>query len=187
MRDGPGTLALEAARGGRHADRCAVLVLGRRCDHARQDGPVSNCYGGHEYSFGLVGTSILRASSIFNYFYRPSDDAFRRQAHYAPSHDSITCDPGSRSGQEVRRRHRARRRRHHRAHRLRPGSPRPQRRRQDDHRAHPHDPAQQPDSGTAEVAGIDVLSNPREVRRNLGLSGQYAAVDEYLTASRTST
>jgi len=38
-----------------------------------------------------------------------------------------------------------------------------------------------PDSGTAEVAGIDVLSNPREVRRSLGLSGQYAAVDEYLT------
>ncbi len=39
----------------------------------------------------------------------------------------------------------------------------------------------QPDSGSAEVAGIDVLNNPREVRRNLGLSGQYAAVDEYLT------
>ncbi len=39
----------------------------------------------------------------------------------------------------------------------------------------------QPDAGTAEVAGIDVLKNPREVRRNLGLSGQYAAVDEYLT------
>ncbi|MDR7087529.1 ABC-2 type transport system ATP-binding protein [Aeromicrobium panaciterrae] len=38
-----------------------------------------------------------------------------------------------------------------------------------------------PDAGTAEVAGIDVLTNPREVRRNLGLSGQYAAVDEYLT------
>jgi len=38
-----------------------------------------------------------------------------------------------------------------------------------------------PDSGTAEVAGIDVLKSPREVRRNLGLSGQYAAVDEYLT------
>lgn len=38
-----------------------------------------------------------------------------------------------------------------------------------------------PDSGSAEVAGIDVLKNPREVRRNLGLSGQYAAVDEYLT------
>lgn len=38
-----------------------------------------------------------------------------------------------------------------------------------------------PDAGTAEVAGIDVLNSPREVRRNLGLSGQYAAVDEYLT------
>ncbi|GAA3528350.1 daunorubicin resistance protein DrrA family ABC transporter ATP-binding protein [Aeromicrobium panaciterrae] len=38
-----------------------------------------------------------------------------------------------------------------------------------------------PDAGEAEVAGIDVLANPREVRRNLGLSGQYAAVDEYLT------
>lgn len=38
-----------------------------------------------------------------------------------------------------------------------------------------------PDAGSAEVAGIDVLTDPREVRRNLGLSGQYAAVDEYLT------
>ncbi len=38
-----------------------------------------------------------------------------------------------------------------------------------------------PDAGTAEVAGVDVLTNPRDVRRNLGLSGQYAAVDEYLT------
>jgi ABC-2 type transport system ATP-binding protein len=38
-----------------------------------------------------------------------------------------------------------------------------------------------PDEGTAEVAGIDVLSRPGEVRRSLGLSGQYAAVDEYLT------
>jgi ABC-2 type transport system ATP-binding protein len=38
-----------------------------------------------------------------------------------------------------------------------------------------------PDSGTAEVAGFDVLENPREVRRHIGLSGQYAAVDEYLT------
>lgn len=37
------------------------------------------------------------------------------------------------------------------------------------------------DSGTAEVAGVDVLKNPREVRRRIGLSGQYAAVDEYLT------
>jgi ABC-2 type transport system ATP-binding protein len=39
----------------------------------------------------------------------------------------------------------------------------------------------QPDGGTAEVAGLDVLSDPRGVRRKLGLSGQYSAVDEYLT------
>jgi len=38
-----------------------------------------------------------------------------------------------------------------------------------------------PDSGTAEVVGVDVLKDPREVRRHIGLSGQYAAVDEYLT------
>ncbi len=38
-----------------------------------------------------------------------------------------------------------------------------------------------PDAGTAEVAGVDVLRDPRGVRRQLGLSGQYAAVDEYLT------
>jgi ABC-2 type transport system ATP-binding protein len=39
----------------------------------------------------------------------------------------------------------------------------------------------QPDSGTAVVAGIDVLRHPNEVRRHIGLSGQFAAVDEYLT------
>lgn len=38
-----------------------------------------------------------------------------------------------------------------------------------------------PDSGTARVAGIDVLVDPMEVRRRIGLSGQYAAVDEHLT------
>ncbi len=38
-----------------------------------------------------------------------------------------------------------------------------------------------PDEGSALVAGIDVLAHPREVRRRIGLSGQYAAVDEYLT------
>jgi ABC-2 type transport system ATP-binding protein len=38
-----------------------------------------------------------------------------------------------------------------------------------------------PDAGTAQVAGVDVLENPREVRRHIGLSGQFAAVDEYLT------
>ena len=37
------------------------------------------------------------------------------------------------------------------------------------------------DSGTAHVAGIDVRSNPDDVRKIIGLSGQYAAVDEYLT------
>ncbi|MFG2991588.1 ATP-binding cassette domain-containing protein [Streptomyces sp. NPDC048257] len=38
-----------------------------------------------------------------------------------------------------------------------------------------------PDSGKAVVAGIDVLKHPDEVRRSIGLSGQFAAVDEYLT------
>ncbi|MFE3074206.1 ATP-binding cassette domain-containing protein [Streptomyces sp. NPDC059247] len=38
-----------------------------------------------------------------------------------------------------------------------------------------------PDRGTAFVAGIDVLKHPNEVRRSIGLSGQFAAVDEYLT------
>ena len=37
------------------------------------------------------------------------------------------------------------------------------------------------DEGSATVAGIDVRADPREVRRRIGLSGQYAAVDEYLT------
>ncbi|RYV50560.1 ATP-binding cassette domain-containing protein [Pengzhenrongella frigida] len=38
-----------------------------------------------------------------------------------------------------------------------------------------------PDEGQAEVAGMDVLADPAGVRRKIGLSGQYAAVDEYLT------
>jgi len=38
-----------------------------------------------------------------------------------------------------------------------------------------------PDEGAATVAGVDVLADPREVRRRIGLSGQYAAVDENLT------
>ena len=40
-----------------------------------------------------------------------------------------------------------------------------------------------PDSGSATVAGVDVMANPKEVRRRIGLSGQYAAVDENLTAT----
>ena len=39
----------------------------------------------------------------------------------------------------------------------------------------------QPDSGSATVAGHDVLADPDSVRRSIGLSGQYAAVDENLT------
>ncbi|RDG35146.1 ATP-binding cassette domain-containing protein [Streptomyces corynorhini] len=38
-----------------------------------------------------------------------------------------------------------------------------------------------PDAGRAWVAGHDVLDDPESVRANLGLSGQYAAVDEKLT------
>lgn len=38
-----------------------------------------------------------------------------------------------------------------------------------------------PDSGHAKVAGIDVLREPEKVRDVIGLSGQYAAVDEILT------
>jgi ABC-2 type transport system ATP-binding protein len=37
------------------------------------------------------------------------------------------------------------------------------------------------DGGTAEVAGFDVAREPARVRASIGLSGQYAAVDEYLT------
>ncbi|MFJ6694611.1 ATP-binding cassette domain-containing protein [Streptomyces sp. NPDC091272] len=39
----------------------------------------------------------------------------------------------------------------------------------------------QPDGGRAEVAGYDVVRQPHEVRRRIGLAGQYAAVDEMLT------
>jgi len=38
-----------------------------------------------------------------------------------------------------------------------------------------------PDSGTARVAGLDVVADARALRRGIGLSGQYAAVDENLT------
>jgi ABC-2 type transport system ATP-binding protein len=39
----------------------------------------------------------------------------------------------------------------------------------------------QPDSGHAEVAGIDVFKDPGGVRSVIGLAGQYPAVDELLT------
>ncbi len=38
-----------------------------------------------------------------------------------------------------------------------------------------------PDAGFARVAGFDVVGQSREVRRRIGLAGQYAAVDELLT------
>jgi ABC-2 type transport system ATP-binding protein len=38
-----------------------------------------------------------------------------------------------------------------------------------------------PDAGSATVAGHNVLTDPDGVRASIGLSGQYAAVDEYLT------
>jgi ABC-2 type transport system ATP-binding protein len=37
------------------------------------------------------------------------------------------------------------------------------------------------DGGQARVAGLDVARRPREVRARIGLTGQYAAVDEVLT------
>ncbi len=39
----------------------------------------------------------------------------------------------------------------------------------------------EPDEGTASVAGADVFRSPGEVRKLIGLSGQFAAVDEHLT------
>jgi oleandomycin transport system ATP-binding protein len=38
-----------------------------------------------------------------------------------------------------------------------------------------------PDAGTARVAGYDVLKQPRQLRRVIGLTGQYASVDEKLS------
>jgi oleandomycin transport system ATP-binding protein len=39
----------------------------------------------------------------------------------------------------------------------------------------------QPDAGSARVAGYDVLKQPRQLRRVIGLTGQYASVDEKLS------
>jgi ABC-2 type transport system ATP-binding protein len=38
-----------------------------------------------------------------------------------------------------------------------------------------------PDAGRAEVAGLDVVRQADELRSRIGLTGQYAAVDEYLS------
>lgn len=39
------------------------------------------------------------------------------------------------------------------------------------------------DSGAASVAGVDLASDPAEVRRRISLTGQFAAVDEILTGA----
>jgi ABC-2 type transport system ATP-binding protein len=44
-----------------------------------------------------------------------------------------------------------------------------------------------PDSGRAEVAGIDVAKDPDAVRRSIGLAGQFAAVDDNLTGAENLT
>ena len=44
-----------------------------------------------------------------------------------------------------------------------------------------------PDGGLARVAGLDVVRHAARVRRLIGLSGQYAAVDGYLTARENLT
>ncbi len=44
-----------------------------------------------------------------------------------------------------------------------------------------------PDRGRARVAGLDVVEHPGAVRRLIGLSGQYAAVDPFLTGRENLT
>ena len=52
---------------------------------------------------------------------------------------------------------------------------------QDDHDQHP-DHVDHADAGTASVAGFDVAEQPAEVREQISLTGQFAAVDDVLTA-----
>jgi ABC-2 type transport system ATP-binding protein len=44
-----------------------------------------------------------------------------------------------------------------------------------------------PDSGTARVAGLDVVREAAQLRQSIGLAGQYAAVDELLTGEENLT
>lgn len=44
-----------------------------------------------------------------------------------------------------------------------------------------------PDGGEARVAGHDVVAQPREVRRSIGLTGQQTAVDDLMTARQNLT
>src|SRR5204863_407660 len=41
-----------------------------------------------------------------------------------------------------------------------------------------------PDAGSASVCGYDVASEPRRVRERIGLTGQFASVDETLTGTQ---
>jgi oleandomycin transport system ATP-binding protein len=41
-----------------------------------------------------------------------------------------------------------------------------------------------PDAGTAHIAGYDVIRDPHKVRQSIGLTGQYASVDEDLTGTQ---
>src|SRR5579862_1012282 len=45
----------------------------------------------------------------------------------------------------------------------------------------------QPDEGTARVLGLDVCSQAAQVREQIGLAGQYAAIDENLTGMENLT
>lgn len=40
-----------------------------------------------------------------------------------------------------------------------------------------------PDAGRATVAGFDVVRDAQLLRSHIGVSGQFAAVDEYLTGA----
>jgi oleandomycin transport system ATP-binding protein len=42
----------------------------------------------------------------------------------------------------------------------------------------------QPDAGTARIGGYDVVREPQKVRETIGLTGQYASVDEDLTGAQ---
>lgn len=42
-----------------------------------------------------------------------------------------------------------------------------------------------PDGGEATINGVDVAKDPNQVRRMIGLAGQFAAVDEFLTGRET--
>ena len=59
---------------------------------------------------------------------------------------------------------------------------RPQRRRQDDRDPHPHHARRARPTARAQVAGHDVVAEPRAVRARIGLAGQAATVDGLLTA-----